>query len=207
MPEAFQALLSCTQATTEIKRSRFIAHLLPLQDKADVSRQVATLRNHYPDARHHCFAYVLGNPHQAQAAGFNDAGEPAGTAGKPMLNVLMKHEVGNVLAVVVRYFGGIKLGAGGLVRAYAQAVSAALATAELGVIAPQSHWRIDVPFALEDLVRDLLNKAGGVVVTGRYSDVVSLVVACSSKHVATLQATVRDATGGLAQFTPTQREH
>ncbi len=111
---------------TVVKKSRFIARVVPVTDRQAVNAAVAQARADYPDARHHCWAYVLGRPGDAAGAGMSDDGEPAGTAGKPILNVLQHGPLGDALVVVIRYFGGIKLGAGGLVRAYGGAAQAAL---------------------------------------------------------------------------------
>ena len=126
MPRPFQTLTHPTHFCYEEKRSRFIAHLWPIQSKDEGFEYFETIKQQHPDARHHCWAYVIGDPEQALAAGFNDDGEPGGTAGKPMLNVLMQRKVGNVFAVVVRYFGGTLLGVPGLINAYKSAASMAL---------------------------------------------------------------------------------
>ena len=110
----------------QLKRSRFIARVVHVQDREEVNAAVARARRDYPDARHHCWAYILGAPQDARNAGMNDDGEPAGTAGKPILNVLQHGLVGDVLVIVIRYFGGVKLGAGGLVRAYSGVTQQAL---------------------------------------------------------------------------------
>lgn len=109
-----------------IKKSRFICWIYPVESRQEALAQVASLTEQYPDARHHCWAYIAGPPEGATQIAWSDAGEPQGTAGKPILNVLQHHGVGNILAVVVRYFGGIKLGAGGLVRAYSGATQQAM---------------------------------------------------------------------------------
>ena len=114
----------------EIKRSRFITYLYRVDSEAAAREHIATLRKTHFDARHHCTAFILGPDRMTQRS--NDDGEPSGTAGIPMLDALAKRDteqgggLSDVLAVVVRYFGGIKLGAGGLVRAYSEAVSSAL---------------------------------------------------------------------------------
>ena len=87
---------------------------------------VQNLRTRYLDARHHCYGYIIGNPHNTTSAGFDDDGEPNGTAGRPILSVLQHKAIGNCIIIVVRYFGGIKLGAGGLTRAYAAAAQMAV---------------------------------------------------------------------------------
>lgn len=107
-----------------IKKSRFITHLFPLTNEEEISVILSSLRKQYPKATHYCTAYMLGN--NGQFGGSNDDGEPAGTAGIPMLEVLKFNNLTNVLAVVIRYYGGIQLGAGGLIRAYSNSVSQAV---------------------------------------------------------------------------------
>ncbi|MCO1338335.1 YigZ family protein [Kocuria polaris] len=120
----------------EIKRSRFITYLRRVESEAEARELVAELRKSHFDARHHCTAFVLGADRDVQRS--NDDGEPSGTAGAPMLEALTRREthdgdadLSDVVAVVVRYFGGVLLGAGGLVRAYSESVSAALDQARL----------------------------------------------------------------------------
>ena len=110
----------------EIKKSRFIT-LLAHTDGVEAAKAfVESVRAEHPDARHHCVAWVAGPPDDSQQLGFSDDGEPAGTAGKPMLSQLMGSGVGEITAVVVRYYGGILLGTGGLVKAYGGGVQQAL---------------------------------------------------------------------------------
>ncbi|WP_108124949.1 IMPACT family protein [Saccharospirillum mangrovi] len=144
-------LASPVHAELVIKKSRFLAWVEPVADKAQAQRRLAELQQQFPDARHLCFAFV-----SAGDSGMSDDGEPSGTAGKPMFNVLNHKQLDNVLAVVVRYFGGIKLGAGGLVRAYGGAVSQALETADYIALETQHLLELALPFALESEVRRLL---------------------------------------------------
>lgn len=109
-----------------IKRSRFIASVNVIDDRAGALRFVSALREQFPDANHHCWAYLSGPPGDLRQADKSDDGEPRGTAGRPILNVLEHSGLGCIVAVVTRYFGGVKLGAGGLVRAYGQSVNDAL---------------------------------------------------------------------------------
>ena len=117
---AYQILTQPAEAEIEIKKSRFIAHALPVSSRDDALKAVKQLKTRYPDARHHCWAYLLGDPTGAASAAMDDDGEPSGTAGRPILGVLQDRRVGDTLIVVVRYFGGIKLGASGLTRAIAR---------------------------------------------------------------------------------------
>ncbi|ART81177.1 YigZ family protein [Oceanisphaera avium] len=110
----------------EIKKSRFIAYLGHTATPEEGKAFVETIRASEPSARHHCWAFVAGPPSDSRVLGFSDDGEPSGTAGKPMLAQLQGSNIGEITAVVVRYFGGIKLGTGGLVRAYGGTLSLAL---------------------------------------------------------------------------------
>ena len=123
-------------ATVEhiIKKSRFIGTAYPVQTVEQALQQLEAVRKQYWDATHHCYAYIIGE--NAEQKRFSDDGEPQGTAGIPMLDVLQKKDVTNVLVIVTRYFGGTLLGAGGLVRAYAGAAGAAVDAAGIAVMTP-----------------------------------------------------------------------
>ncbi|MEU1540410.1 YigZ family protein [Actinacidiphila glaucinigra] len=118
---------------SEIKRSRFLCALAPVSGEEAAQQFIARVRKEHAGATHNCFAYVIGAEGRIHRA--SDDGEPGGTAGTPMLQVLLRREVRDVVAVVTRYYGGVQLGAGGLVRAYGGAVSAALD--ELGTVERQ----------------------------------------------------------------------
>lgn len=113
----------------EIKKSKFICYLHKTLSEEDAKAFIQTVKKEHPNARHHCYAFIIGEHNEIQRS--NDDGEPAGTAGIPMLECLMHHHMQDIVAVTVRYFGGIKLGAGGLIRAYAKSVSHALSTASI----------------------------------------------------------------------------
>jgi uncharacterized YigZ family protein len=110
-----------------IKRSRFIATVAHASTEAEAKDFVSLIKTEFPDATHNCWAYVAGPPGDTGRVGMSDDGEPHGTAGRPMLKVLLHSEIGEIVAVVTRYFGGTKLGTGGLVRAYSGSVKNALA--------------------------------------------------------------------------------
>jgi uncharacterized YigZ family protein len=150
-----------------IKKSRFIGCVQAVPDRAAAQAIVARLREEHPGAAHVCWALLAGGQSAA-----NDDGEPGGTAGRPMLEVLRRQDLDGVLATVVRYFGGVKLGAGGLVRAYTDAVAQALLGAEK---IPRRQWtalRCSVPYALEGLVRRELQQAGAQLTGVQHGDVV-----------------------------------
>lgn len=114
------------EAQINIKKSNFIARLYPAKDKKEVKKIIEEVSTRYSDATHNCTAYIV-----SDSQGYDDNGEPSGTAGKPMMNVLIKNDLSNIVAIVTRYFGGIKLGAGGLVRAYSHSILKAIEEAEI----------------------------------------------------------------------------
>lgn len=114
------------QCEINIKKSQFICSLFPTKNKKESKEIIQKISSQYNDATHNCTAYIVND-----GEGFDDDGEPGGTAGRPMINVLRKNELHNITAIVTRYFGGIKLGAGGLVRAYSKSVLEAIGEAEI----------------------------------------------------------------------------
>lgn len=148
-----------------IKKSRFIGCVQSVPDRAAAVAVVASLRAEHPAAAHVCWALMAGGQSAA-----NDDGEPGGTAGRPMLEVLRHQQVEGALATVVRYFGGVKLGAGGLVRAYTDAVAQALLGATLVPLVRQRSLRCSVPYALEGLVRRELAAAGAALDSVQHGD-------------------------------------
>lgn len=141
-----------------IKKSRFIGCVEPCADRASAQARVAQLREQHPTAVHVCWALLAGG----QSAAVDD-GEPSGTAGRPMLEVLRHQDLEGVLATVVRYWGGVKLGAGGLVRAYTDSVAQALLKAEKVPLIRQARLRCTLPYALEGLLRREIEQAPGAL--------------------------------------------
>lgn len=134
-------------AETEVRRSRFVAVLRRVDDEESARVLVSELRVRHPGARHHCSAFVLDVAGTSPVERSSDDGEPPGTAGMPMLEALRASGVRDVVAVVVRYFGGVKLGTGGLVRAYGDAVRAALDAAPVVTVASHELWQVVLPHA------------------------------------------------------------
>jgi uncharacterized YigZ family protein len=152
-----------------IKKSRFIACIEPVNGREQAQARVAQLRAEHPDAAHVCWALLAGGQSAA-----NDDGEPSGTAGRPMLEVLRHQALEGVMASVVRYFGGVKLGAGGLVRAYTDAVAQAMLNAEKIPLIVQTRLACSVPYALEGLVRRELELAQAPLMEVSHGSVVTL---------------------------------
>jgi len=141
----------------ELKKSRFIASAGRASNKAEAAAFIQAVRQTFPDASHNCWAYIAGEPNNTVDIGMSDDGEPQGTAGKPMLNVLQHKNVGEVVVVVTRYFGGVKLGAGGLVRAYSGAVQAVMEELPLTKVVAVKEALLQFPYANESTVRRLLD--------------------------------------------------
>ena len=137
----------------QIKNSKFISILFPVETVEDFRRELAIIKNEFPDARHWCWAYLIGAPGNTTLLSMSDDGEPSGTAGKPMLNILSHAEIGDVGVVIVRYSGGIKLGTGGLVRAYSQGVKEVVDRVELVLKEPKEKLSFKVEFSSEPMIR------------------------------------------------------
>ncbi|QCU91057.1 YigZ family protein [Thiomicrorhabdus sediminis] len=178
-------------AEIEIKKSRFIAYAKAIADRAEGMAWLESIKQQYPDARHHCWAYLLGNPSCAANAGMGDDGEPSGTAGKPILNVLNHKGVGDIMIIVVRYFGGIKLGAGGLTRAYGQAAQAVMEVLPVKEQIDLVQMTIICDFSQEQQIRHLLALQEGVIDDVVYSQSVQLKVSLALEAIDELQASLR----------------
>ncbi len=183
---------------TEVNRSRFVCALAPAASEQDAEAFVADVRIRHPDATHHCYAYVIGADAGIQKCG--DDGEPGGTAGLPMLRMLLRREVRYAVAVVSRYFGGTKLGAGGLIRAYGGAVGAALD--DLGTIA-RHRLRLAVITADHGRAGRLqheLRAAGREIREVVYGAEVTLEVALPAAETEAFRAWLADSTAGSARL-------
>lgn len=161
--------------TQEIKKSKFITTVGRAVDTATARSFIKEVSLKYSDASHNCYAFVAGKPASADI-GMGDDGEVAGTAGKPMLNVLQHKEIGEIVAVVTRYYGGVKLGPGGLVRAYTSSLQAALQELELKEYVEVRKASIETDYQYENAVRHLLAKAGVEAGDADYGDSVKFKV-------------------------------
>ena len=170
-----------------INKSRFITWLRPVPSREQAMAVIDQARARYPDASHHCYAYLLGNPASAQAA-MNDDGEPSGTAGKPIFNVIQHKGMSDVLVVVSRYFGGVKLGAGGLVRAYAAAAEAVVAEVERVESVPQLTCRLEMGFPLEQRLRHWAEQNSAEVLDVHYSQSVAMTLRCPTQSLDDLES-------------------
>ena len=184
---SYQTLKRTVTARLTIKKSEFIAYAYPVASREEAMFHVEQLREQYADARHHCWAYIIGDPNNTTSAGFDDDGEPNGTAGKPILNVLQHKSIGNVIIVVVRYFGGIKLGAGGLTRAYAGSAQAAVDEMTLSPYVPMAQVHILAEFAHESQCRYVVESLNGRIDDVTYHKQVTLTATLAEADIDNLK--------------------
>ncbi len=154
----------------EVKKSRFIATAIPLSSTDELYQLQSEMQRLHPKASHHCLAYILGAPQSPKAAGSSDDGEPSGTAGKPMLNILMHKNLGDIGVVVTRYFGGTKLGAGGLIRAYGASVSELSEHLPTIECTPKVECLIRYPYELEADIQQIVVATIADEVSASYTD-------------------------------------
>lgn len=199
-PVSYLTLARTAQASIEVKRSRFLATLEPVADEAAARAVVERMRREHWDARHHCSAFVLGADGSVQRS--SDDGEPAGTAGAPMLEVLRGAGVSDTVAVVTRWFGGVLLGAGGLVRAYGDAVRAGLEEAGTLRRTLLREQLLVLDHADAGRVESELRARGVAVLSVDYAERVRLLVGVPAGEEAGLTATVAGLTGGAVTPVP-----
>ena len=178
------------------KKSRFIATVKPVDSEEEALEFIAGIKKKYWNARHNCFAFVIGDRHEIQRC--SDDGEPQGTAGRPMLDVLLGEDIHNVAVVVTRYFGGILLGTGGLVRAYSKSVQMGLEASQ--VIEKRSGSRIVIQTDYNGVgkLQYLLGQRGIPIVDSQYTDVVRLELLVEEDAVPELREAVTEAASGRA---------
>lgn len=162
----------------EIKKSRFITRLAHTPSMEAAKEFVNSIKQEFSDARHNCWAFVAGSPADSMQYGFSDDGEPSGTAGKPMLNQLAGSGVGEITAVTTRYSGGIKLGTGGLVKAYGGGVQQALLMLKKQIKVPVTQFSVQLSFDLVNLLEYAIKDANATITERLYSSVLICKVLC-----------------------------
>lgn len=200
MTDSYLTIARDGEAEIEVKRSRFLCTLARVEDEAAARAVVERLRKQHWDARHHCSAFVLGPDGVVERS--SDDGEPAGTAGAPMLEVLRGREVSDVVAVVTRWFGGTLLGAGGLVRAYGDAVRAGLEATGTLRRDLLRELTLEVGHADAGRVESELRARGVAVLDTAYAGHVTLRLGVPTAEVDRLHALVAELTGGTAAAVP-----
>ncbi|MCI8775298.1 MAG: YigZ family protein [Lachnospiraceae bacterium] len=182
----------------EEKKSRFIANVSPAGTEEEALAFIEAMKKKYWDARHNCYAYVLGE--RGELVRFSDDGEPSGTAGKPILEVLLGMEVRNLVVVVTRYFGGTLLGTGGLVRAYTQAAQAGMAASVIRTMRYGALLFITTDYNGIGRIQYLLGMRKIMIEEPEYTDVVTLKVKVPYEEEEALRKEITEATAGKARI-------
>ncbi|AWW99255.1 YigZ family protein [Oenococcus oeni] len=170
-------LITVKQNSTKeliIKKSRFITDIYPLKEEQEAKKIIENVRKKNPNANHVVFAYTVGLNREIQR--MSDNGEPVGTAGKPVLDAITKNNLINVLITVTRYFGGIKLGAGGLIRAYSQSASQTIENAQLATLVNYDRLQLIFDYSLIDKLKYFIEKQKAVVMETNYQTKVQAVI-------------------------------
>ena len=175
------------------KRSRFLGHVWPVTGEEEARARIEEMKKRYYDARHNCWCYRL---REGGVERYSDDGEPQGTAGQPMLNVFQREEVTNVVCVVTRYFGGILLGAGGLVRAYTKSAKDALDAAGISVVRRWTQVALTVPYSLFERVKLEAESLGGVLGEPEYAAQVTMPVLLPEDKVEAFTQRMTEITAG-----------
>lgn len=177
--------------TTVIHKSRFLVCLYTVRSEDAAKAYIADIRKEFPDASHVCTAYVIGENLKRSS----DNGEPAGTAGMPMLEAILNSDVEDICACTVRWFGGIKLGTGGLVRAYGGCTAAAIRNAPKVIDVPMDEWSITYPYELTGQIEGWLRK-NTTIISQDYGEAVSAIVQTENKE---LKETLRNLSHGTVE--------
>lgn len=187
-----------------IRRSRFITTLIPIGDENEFISELSKIKKRYSDATHNCYACIINET--ATQLKFSDDGEPQGTAGMPMLEVLKKRGVYKTLVVVTRYFGGIKLGAGGLVGAYSDSVSIALDGADIRSYIFSTVASVIVPYTVDRLITDEICVLGKII-SKNYTESVEICFAVPYDRYDAIAETINDTSGGVCRVVPIKNEY
>lgn len=204
--QRYPILAGAHRTEEEIKRSRFITTIdyAPTVDAARA--MIAAVSAEFADASHNCWAYLVGSPGSTGQVGMSDAGEPHGTAGRPMLTVLQHSGVGDIVAVVTRYFGGTLLGKGGLVKAYSGGVQLALASASLTERVPRATAAVIIDYSSVTPFQRLTPDFEVEVLEEEYGVDVSYTLKLPVEHLEPFTAAVIELTNGQALVEVTQRD-
>lgn len=185
------------------KKSRFIAATAPVDSEEEAQSFIEKIKKEHWSARHNCYAYVIGDRHQLQR--FSDDGEPSQTAGKPMLDVLLGEDVHNCVVVVTRYFGGVLLGTGGLVRAYTKAAACGLAASKIAERRPGFAWTLRTDYNGIGKITYLLGQKKIPILSSEYTHEVSVQVVVPLEEAQGLKKALTEATNGKVVFEKEER--
>lgn len=198
MREKYRTVKERSDVRLEINKSQFITYIARTETEAQATSFVEEIKKKHSDANHNCYAYIAGSQDEFQKA--DDDGEPAGTAGKPILEVLKKNNLKDTTIVVTRYFGGIKLGSGGLIRAYGQSASYGIKAAKIIERTLHSCIGIDIDYAQLGLLENQLRNLGYTITDKQFTDRIRLFVLEEAGKEARLRELVTEWTAGTALF-------
>jgi uncharacterized YigZ family protein len=193
------------QKELEIKKSIFLATLIPVKNEEEAQEAIAKMKKEKRDATHNCSAYRIGTERIYEKS--SDDGEPQGTAGHPMLHVLQMNELTNTLAIVTRWFGGIKLGAGGLTRAYTQSLADAVKEADLVRYTPHEKYTVSFPYTTAGAFENHIKGTDIIVKDRQFSDKVTVTFLTLPDKAETHTRWLTDATGGKAEIQNDREEY
>lgn len=199
-PRRYPVPAAAVRVEERIEHSRFITTLEFAGTIDEAKATIERIRAEFPDATHHCFAYVIGPPGSTSMTGAGDDGEPAGTAGRPMLKVLLNSGVGDVVGVVTRWFGGVKLGTGGLVRAYGGGVQRALREVNARERVDLIDARVTLEYHVLDSVRRALGREGVVIIGEIFERDVALSLRVPEDRIEEVNRALADLTNGAVQL-------
>jgi uncharacterized YigZ family protein len=190
-----------------IKRSRFLTSIAHAPDAGTAKEFIARIKEEFPDATHNCWAFNAGPPGDTASVGLSDDGEPSGTAGKPMLNALLHSGVGEVAVVVTRYFGGTKLGTGGLVRAYTGMVNLGLESLPVREMVVTLTRFVAIAYPAITLFKRMLPEFEAEIRSETFTDVAGFTVELPEEHLADFTAKLTELTDGRAEIQEKYCEH
>jgi len=199
-PRRYRVPAARSRVEDRIERSLFITTLEHAASVEDARARIERVRAEFPDATHHCFAFVIGPPGSTSATAASDADEPSGTAGRPMLKVLLNSGLGDVVAVVTRYYGGVKLGKGGLVRAYSGGVLHALREVVKREHVDEVEMTVSVSYALADAVRRVLQREAVRVLDEGFGPEVTLTIRVPADRLDIVERELAEVSGGSARL-------
>ncbi len=194
--QSYKTVRQYGEGEIEEKKSRFLGKVKPVETEEEAIAFIESIKKQYWDARHNCYAFIIGEHSESMRC--SDDGEPSGTAGKPMLEVLQNNGLKNVVAVVTRYFGGTLLGTGGLVRAYTQATQAALEKARIATMTLMSVLEIRTDYNAIGKIKYMFAQADTLVMGEEYGVDVAITIAVPASEKEAVQKKIVEATNGKA---------
>ena len=195
MSDFYRTVKGVSQGIYKEKMSKFISFVEPASTADEAKAVVKKYQNEYHDARHVCWAYMIGINRNVYLS--SDNGEPSGTAGKPILGQLNSFELTNVVAVVIRYFGGIKLGTSGLIVAYREATRLAIEAGEILECHEQAQYSFEFPYLSMNAVMGTIKKTGVKIIEQRFDNVCRLTIECDADALPNFQAQLSTALNGF----------